>query len=199
MALEHIDNHFGEAIVSLVPPFWGKPVIAALLRSYINRVQEFEDDCAAVLSAYDVNTCDATRLAVLGRIVGQSDLGWDLETYRAVVRARIATNRSHGREDDVVNVLRLITGSTEPITITALSPATLSVEMGEPVSAEHMVAIAFLLPKARAAGVRLNFVAPTEGGLILDSSVTTLAAANTFDSSVTPIPDAGTFGSARTL
>lgn len=199
MSIEHIENHFHQALVALVPPLWGKPVVAALLRSYIRRVQELEDDCIAVLGAYDVNTCDAARLAVLGRIVGQSDLGWDLETYRAVVRARIATNRSHGREDDLVNVLRLITTSTAPITLTAMSPATIALEMGEPVSAEHMVAIAFLLPKARAAGVRLNFVAPTEGGLILDSSVTTLAAANTFDDSVTPITGAGTFGSAVTL
>jgi hypothetical protein len=199
VALEKIDRHFGEALTALVPPFWGKPVIAALLRSYINRVQELEDDIFQVLGAYDINTCDATRLAVLGRIVGQSNLGWDLETYRAIVRARIATNRSHGTEDDIINVLRLITGSTAPILVYPLVPATIAVEMGEPVSDEHMVAIAFLLPKARGAGIRLNFVAPTEGGLILDSSVSTLAGAGTFDSSVSTILGAGTFGSATTL
>lgn len=200
MPLEKIDRHFGEAIVSLVPAFWGRPRIAALLRSYVNRVQELEDDIFEVLSAYDINTCDATRLAVLGRIVGQSNtVGWDLETYRAIVRARIATNRSHGTEDDIINVLRLITGSTAPILVYPLVPATIAIEMGEPVSDEHMVAIAFLLPKARGAGIRLNFVAPTEGGLILDSSVSTLAGAGTFDSSVSTILGAGTFGSATTL
>jgi hypothetical protein len=115
------------------------------------------------------------------------------------VRARIATNRSHGTEDDIINVLRLITGSTAPILVYPLVPATIAVEMGEPVSDEHMVAIAFLLPKARGAGIRLNFVAPTEGGLILDSSVSTLAGAGTFDSSVSTILGAGTFGSATTL
>lgn len=199
MSLEHIEDHFHQALIALVPPMWGKPRISALLRSYIRQVQILETSIFEVLGAYDVNTCDATRLAVLGRIVGASNLGWDLETYRAVVRARIATNRSHGREDDIINVLRLITGSTAPITITPLVPAAISVEMGEPVSAEHMIAVAFLLPKARAAGIRLNFIAPTEGGLILDSSVSPLAAANTFDSSVAPLTGAGTFGSATIL
>lgn len=197
--LERIDNHFGLAVVALVPPFWGKPRVAALLRSYVRPIQQLENDIFEVLAAYDVNTCDAARLAVLGRIVGQSNLGWDLETYRAIVRAKIATNRSHGREDDIINVLRLITGSTAPITIAPIVPATMSVEMGEPVSAEHMVAISFLLPKARGAGIRLNFVAPTEGGLILDDATGALAAANVLDDSVTPITGAGTFGSASTL
>lgn len=158
--LERIERHFGEAIVSLIPPFFGKPVIAALLRSYIRRVQELEDDAFEVLSAFDVNTCDETRLKVLAKIVGVSNLGWDLETFRAVVRARIATNRSHGREDDIINVLRLITTSTAPITLRAMSPATLRIDMGESVSATHMAAVSFLLPKARGAGIQQQFLNP---------------------------------------
>jgi hypothetical protein len=197
--LERIPRHFGEALVSLVPPFWGKPRIAALLRSYINRVQEIEDAAWEVLQAFDVNTCDETRLKVLAKIVGVSNFGWDLETFRAVVRARIATNRSHGTEDDILRVLRLITGTAAPITVYPLVPATIAVDMGEPVSDEHMVAIAFLLPQARGAGIRLNFVAPTEGGWIFDDAVAGLDAANTFDNSVTPITGAGTFGAAITL
>lgn len=197
--LERIERHFGEALVSLIPPFFGKPVIAALLRSYIRRVQELEDDAFEVLGAFDVNTCDETRLKVLAKIVGVSNLGWDLETFRAVVRARIATNRSHGREEDIINVLRLITTSTAPITITPLVPATMAVEMGEPVSAEHLAAIVFLLPKARGAGIRINLVVPTEGEFILDDSAGALAGAGTFDDSVSTITGAGTFGSAITL
>jgi len=197
--LERIERHFGEALIALVPPFWGKPRVAALLRSYINRVQEFEDACFEVLGAFDVNTCDEIRLKVLAKIVGQSNLGWDLETFRAVVRARIATNRSHGTEDDLIKVLRLITGTTAEITVAPFVPASMHVEMGEPVSDEHMVALTFLLPKVRGAGIRLNFVAPTEGGLIFDSSVTAADSASLLDSSVSPITDAGTFGRAITL
>ena len=172
--LERIERHFGEAIVKLVPSFWGKPVIAAILQSYINRVQEFEDDCFEVMNAFDVRTCDATRLAVLGKVVGQPNLGWETETYRAVVRAKIATNRSHGRENDVVNVLRLILGSPEGMTVDLqhLVPATVLVSPSEHVDETHMPAVAYLLPKARAAGVKLLFVNPPAGpGLTWASSV----------------------------
>jgi hypothetical protein len=168
VTLERIERHFGEAIVKLVPSFWGKPVIAAILRSYVNRVQEFEDDCFEVMNAFDIRTCDATRLAILGKVVGQPNLGWDTETYRAVVRAKIASNRSHGRENDLVNVLRLILGSPEGMTVSVqhYAPATVTVSPSVHVDAVHMPAVQYLMPKARAAGVKMHFLNPPAGGAL---------------------------------
>lgn len=200
MALEHIEHHFHEALVKLVPPFWGKPVIAALLRSYINRVQEFEDDCIEVMNAFNVNTCDATRLAVLGRVVGQPNMGWGTETYRAVVRAKIAANRSHGREDDIVNVIRLATGGDAgAIQCTHLVPATVLVDVAGTITDDHFEALLFLLPKTRSAGVSMLLTVALEGGFTIDSSVAPLAGAGTIDSSATPDADAGVIGTAVSL
>jgi hypothetical protein len=158
VALEQIERHFGDGLVKLIPPLWGKPVVAALLRSYLNRVQELENDTWEVLGAFDVRTCDATRLAILGRIVGQSNLGWNTETYRAVVRARIAANRSHGREADIVNVILLATGLTGTVGVVAVGFANLMVTLPGAVSAEGLVALRFLLPKTRAAGVGMQLL-----------------------------------------
>ncbi len=200
MALDHETQHFEKGLVSLAGPFWGRPRVAALLRAYLRQVQNLEDCAQEVLAAFDINVADAERLAVLGRVVGTPNFGWDLETYRAVIRAKIATNRSRGLESDITNVLRLITGNyTDPIVTHSLVPATLLVEMGYPVSDEHMVAVRFLLPKARAAGVRLNFTAPIEGGFTFDNSVSPLAGAGTFDNSVSPMVGAGVFGTTTLL
>lgn len=158
MALERIQRHFGQAIVKLVPPLWGKPVVAALLASYVKRVQELEDDAWEVLEAFDVRTCDATRLAILGRIVGQSNLGWDTETYRAVIKARIAANRSHGREQDLVTVILLATGISGTIGVEAVGFANLMITLPGAVSDEGLVALRFLLPKTRAAGVGMQLL-----------------------------------------
>jgi hypothetical protein len=155
MALEHIERHFGEGLTALVPPFWGKPVIAALLRSYLNRVQELEGDIFDVLSAFDVRTCDETRLAVLGRIVGQSNLGWDLETYRAVIMARIAANRSHGREQDLITVIGLASGAVGAVVL-AIGNANLYVTLPGAITDAALTALRFLLPKTRAAGVGMQ-------------------------------------------
>lgn len=198
--MQHIPDFFKQSLVKLAGPFWGKPRLASLLFALIRQVQDLEDTIDAVGLAYQIDTADDARLAILGKVVGQSRLGaWDTETYRAVIRGRIRASRSHGRHDDIVEVILLVTQTTEPILVTHLVPATVLVELGEPVDAEHMIALAFLLPKTRAAGVRLNFVTPISGGFSFDSSVAPIVGAGTFDSSVAPIVGAGVFGSANTF
>lgn len=187
--LEQITRHFGEGLVSLVPSFWGKPVMAAILRSYLRRVQELEDDIFEVLGAFDVRTCDATRLAVLGKIVGQSNLGWDTETYRAVVRAKIAANRSHGREDDLVSVIRLAAGVTTPTEITQTGNATLTITLGETITDAAATALTFLLPKTRAAGVQLHLFRPTDDDALLWADTTDPGSGTDFAD--TTIPSSG--------
>ncbi len=157
MALEPINDHFNQAIISLVPAFWGKPVIAALLHGYIAQVQQLEDDAWEVLNAFDVRTCDATRLAILGKIVGQANFGWSTATYRAVIMAKIAANKSKGREDDLVRVISLATGATG-VGILAVGFATLYITLPGAITDDQLEALVFLLPRTRAAGVQLQLL-----------------------------------------
>jgi hypothetical protein len=159
MALTPITRHFGEAIVSLIPALWGKPVVAALLHSYVAQIQRLEDDAWEVLGAFDVRTCDATRLAILGKVVGQANFGWSTETYRSVIMAKIAVNRSKGREDDLLRVISLAAGVTIGVGITALGFATLYVTLPGAITDDQLEALLFLLPKTRSAGVQLQLLA----------------------------------------
>lgn len=166
MTISPFSDHFKQALVKLVAPFWGKPRIASLLYALIRQVQDLEDTIWEVSERYQIDTADDARLNVLGRIVGQPRFGFNTETYRAVIRGRIRAARSHGRTDDIVEVLRLATETTDPITVEHFIPATVRVTMPEHVDADHMAAVAFLLPKARAAGVRLEFINPPPGGAL---------------------------------
>lgn len=132
--------------------------MAAILRAYLNRVQELEDDIFEVLSAFDVRTCDETRLTILGKIVGISNLGWSVETYRSVVRAKIATNRSHGREDDIIAVIRLASGTEGDIGILAIGNANMVVTLPGAITDDALEALRFLLPRTRAAGVGMQLM-----------------------------------------
>lgn len=162
--IEPITDHFHAAILKLVPPFWGKPRVASLLRAMVNRVQELEDAGWEVMNAYDVDQADATRLAILGKIVGQINYGWSLETYRAVVRAKIRANQSRGLTDDLCEVIQIATGSTGRVFVRSYAPATVFVWIEDGLDAAHLVALEFLLPKTRAAGVQQHFFW-TEDGL----------------------------------
>ncbi len=163
--LQQITRHFGEALVKLVPPFWGKPRVAALLQSYLIQIQDIEDTTWAVLEIRDIDSADAARLAVLGQIVGQPNFGWDLETYRKVVRARIRVSRSRGLTNDIIEVVRLILqpADGEVVRVFHYAPATMAILPTLEVSEEDTTALAFLMPKARAAGVQAHYFLAPEG------------------------------------
>lgn len=157
--MDRIPNHFHEGLVRLIPPFWGKPRIAAFLQSFLDRVTDLEDAAWDVLEARTIDNADATRLTVLGRVVGQPNFGWDTETYRLVIRGKIRTSRSRALSDDIIEVMRLITQTTMPVRIEHFAPATMWTILTEPVpTTNEIVALRYLLPKARGAGIRQHFL-----------------------------------------
>lgn len=172
MALTPITRHFGEALVKLAPWAWGRPRIAALLQAYINPLQEIETRAWEVLESRDVNTADTARLDVLGKIVGQPRHWSDDEVYRRVIRARTRAQRSRGLTNDIIAVVRVAGSITTPVVVASFSPATATVTLNEPITAEVLTALQFLLPKARAVGVQMHLYRPiTEDSLTFGSSV----------------------------
>ncbi len=151
-----ITNHFNQAIVNLVAPFWGKPRIAALMLAMMNRVQELEDATWDVLDRYTLEGADDMRLDVLGRVVGQPNLGWATETYRAVLRGKIRANRSRGLARDIIEVCKFVTPTDALVTLLEPGFATLIVQPQFEVAEDTLEALAYLLPKTRAAGVKMH-------------------------------------------
>lgn len=186
MTITPFDDHFKQALVKLVAPFWGKPRIASLLYALLRQTQILEDTIWEVSEAYQIDTADSARLDVLGRIVGQPRFGFSDEEYRAVIRGRIRAARSHGRTDDIIEMLRLVTGTTDPITVTHLPRATAVVEMPEPVDADAMTAVAYLLPKTRAAGVQLHLFVPTSSPGLAWADVNTPSSGGDFADTTNP-------------
>ena len=163
-------KHFVEGLVKLIPPLWGKPRVAAWLRSYLNRVQEFEDACWEVLEAYNVDTATGKRLDVLGKIVGQPRYGFTDATYRSVIKARIRAARSLGRYDDLLDVIRLATGITA-VGFELLGRATLDVVIVAVLTDDQHEALTYLLPKTRAGGVLMHmYHQVSSGGVAYDTS-----------------------------
>lgn len=153
-------EHFHSALLKLVGSFWGKPRIASLLQAMVKRVQELEDAAWDVMNRYDVDNADTARLDVIGRVVGQPRLWGDDETYRWVIRAKIRANRSRGLVGDVIQVIQLATQVSTITKVESYAPAAMTVELGETINTARQVALAFLLPKTRPAGVQLHLLRP---------------------------------------
>lgn len=98
-----------EALQRLVPELWGKPRIASYLISLTEEIQELEVAIFGVIESRILDSAIGAQLRILGSIVGQKNFGWDDESYRAAIRARIRALRSTGRLLDVLEVVRLLT------------------------------------------------------------------------------------------
>lgn len=152
MALIEYEQHLEEAIVALAPCWWGRPRIAALLASYIRRLQEVEDAIWEIIAIRELATADLPRLKILGAIIGQPRLLFGEEMYRRVLQARALANVSQGRARDIISVLEILVGPGEYI-LSEVGDATLLLSVTIPVDAEQIAALTEVLPDVRAAGV----------------------------------------------
>lgn len=166
-------EHFHQALLKLIGPFWGKPRIAALLRAMLQRVQELEDVAWDVMTRYTVDEADTARLDVIGRVVGQPRFWGDDDTYRWVIRAKIRANRSRGLVDDIIQVIQLATQVTTTIAVESYAPATMTVVLGETIDTARQIALAFLLPKTRPAGVQMHLERPVSANHLTWASAVT--------------------------
>ena len=154
MSLEHTINHVSAACARLISPFRGQPNMEAHLSSYIRQVQEIEDAIYHVLTLRWVDTATGAQLDVLGRIVGVERLGLLDDQYRIRILARISNNVSKGVPDDMLALLRLLTGQTSeieeqyPAAFVMRSPDVMTLD-GDVITGE--------LNKSKPAGVRMIY------------------------------------------
>jgi hypothetical protein len=168
-----ITDHVRAGILKLVPPFWGKPRIAAGLQAVLIEVQALEDAIWGVVNGRLLPNATGWALAMLGKIVGQDNLGYDTETFRTLIGGRILANRSNGRRGDLLAVLRVIFGAGPAIWIQDGGGATYrAFVFGETLARR---AVRVLLSITRAAGVGLELWTGTDDGTgLIGYSVTDL-------------------------
>jgi hypothetical protein len=168
--LTQITNHVRRAILNLPPNLVGMPRTMSVLRAICEEIQESEDRLWEVLTARLLENADATRLRVLGALVGQVDQGYDEDTYRELIRARAIANRSNGTVNDLLELFAIFYDSTdwkEP------KPATFSLE-GESSNGLPISSVRELMNAGKSAGVSLEMtVAETTGLRWSDAAATT--------------------------
>ena len=157
MPLVKIEDHVEQGLALLISQYRDKPRIAALLSSYLRRVQELEDAAFDVLVSKLIDSATGAQLEFIGRIVGQhNERDWDDDTYRLYIKARIRANQTGGHADDVIDVLNLV--ETADFVLDEVYPAAMCVEFDPPTTADPFILIE-LARRAKASGVRLQLLA----------------------------------------
>jgi len=170
-----ITDHARRAILSLNPEFWGKPRIASFVWALTTEVQELEDAIVSVIQLRLVDNAHDAQLEVLGRIVGQRNVGgFDTEVYRALIKAKIRTNRSHGSLKDILETLLLV--YPEPVAWFQAGWATLGLVAENAPDLILQAATIVLRNAKQAEEGLLLYVSRGAGRLRADSATTTTAA-----------------------
>ena len=113
MTYTKITTHKEDAIANLIFQFRKDSNVKDLIEILGNRFQDLEDSLNDVYLAQTLDLSDTYSLNLIGEMVGMprpitGTASTDNNKYRALIKAKIAQNRSNGTLTDVYNILGLL-------------------------------------------------------------------------------------------
>lgn len=154
----------------LISFFRSKPRVVAFLRAVLGAaIQDAHDAAYQLLTERWLDTSIGAQLDRIGWLVNLPRAGWPDETYRQLLRAQVLVLRSNGRWGDLVSILLVLGATPTGIRFADSGPAGGRIVTVDDFDAGTIggYAIASLLRRAKAAGVRLTFDHP--GGAVTES------------------------------
>jgi hypothetical protein len=117
-------DHAARGLARFLEQFKSKPNLAALAKSYLNRIQELENAVWEVILFRGLESSEGVQLDKIGRIVGRGRGSLNDDDYRIAIRGQIRINRSCGTPEDLIVVTRLSSPSSTVFSYDELHPAT---------------------------------------------------------------------------
>lgn len=155
MSLDLVTTH--ESVgVSRLTERYRKPLISALLASWLSEVQALELVLHDLLTKRSPATAEGPVLDLLGNIVGQPRQGRTDDQYRLWIAARILVNRSSGLAAQLLAIAVKLTGQS--VQLREYTRRAVVVYCHGPIVGADGVEIAKLLALAKASGVQLHFI-----------------------------------------
>lgn len=149
---ERNTTHIERGLEKLIGQFQDKPVLKALLTSYLRRTQRVEDMAWDVAYQLNIDAGTGWILDAIGRLVGRGRSTYASDAvYRIALRAQIAINRSRGRVRDIVEVGRLSFGT---VVVKDYPPASYTATLQEQIDADSAVPFLENMSAVRPLGVR---------------------------------------------
>lgn len=159
--LTHVTDHVagGKALLARM---FRKPVIEALLGSWLTQVQAIEDAAWQVYNGFDLDDAIGAQLDAIGSVVGlaRGDIATDA-LYRRALRAWIIANASHGDGDTIT---RLVDVALDGAGFAVTPWPAAAFVVTAPVVDIGAVLLASMLRRAAASGVGAQLVAPVDSG-----------------------------------
>lgn len=171
----------------LIHYFQGKPRIRAVLGSWAEQIQELETIFWYLLTRRGLSDAEGVWLDVLGDVVGEPRQDRTDAGYRAAIRVRILVNRSNGKLPELIAIAGQMLGTGADVQVTEHAPASIMVRVHSDLGDVLPADLIRMLRQAKAGGVRLDLVYPTEAARTFTWGSTPTSAGLTVDAA----PDTG--------
>lgn len=153
-APEHKLDYVSEGLSRLLWQYRGKPVIEAILTSYLNRLQELEDAIWEVIEYRLLDKADGEQLNAWGRFVNLFRLGRDDDTFRRAIKIEFLVLRSDGFANTMAKIASLVYSRNIEVEIKPIGLFEIRV-LDMPPSYSILGGLRSLI-RAKTAGVRLH-------------------------------------------
>lgn len=107
MAIEPITDHATDGLRDLLAQH-RRPVIEALLTTWLTRLQLVEDEAHKLLAALDIDQAEGALLDAHGAWVQETRDGRADAEYRLAIKAQGSLYRSRGTVNDLLTALRIL-------------------------------------------------------------------------------------------
>lgn len=167
MAIDHIPDHSQRAIDAVLSQWGRSPQILHIIEALVDQVQEIEDAIAALIDERLLDTAAGAQLDQYGALLVQPRGGLDDESYRSVLRVRIAANVAGGIASRILAVMQSLVPSDPPLYYTPLYPAAyaLGYALTQPLSDAMRATIVRIALETRPAGVGISDIVEAPDGL----------------------------------
>lgn len=126
-------NHLEQVAKRVYAQYRDKPSLRAWLDIFASLANQFEGALSLVAGSYDIDTATGHSLDVLGRVVGASRKysggSMDDDTYRLILKSRIAKNVSDATLDGIAQAVAFIVGFDD-VRVIDPEDMTFSIEFG---------------------------------------------------------------------
>ena len=151
-----VPDHVAAALGRLFEQDKNKPYITGLVTAYVTPIQALESALWQLLTQRQVGTAIGVQLDAIGKLVNQARNGSGDYDYARYIRARISTNNSKGRFEDLLTIAKLVLNDTTlQIRITQEGAATIRMRVVGVISDTTAAILVSFVSIAAAAGVRL--------------------------------------------
>lgn len=152
-----VTDYVANGLRKLPVELQGKPKIAGMLKAWLEGVQSLEDAVFGIRSMMELANAVGVWLDRLGRIVNQPRLGFDDDTYRVWIGARILINRSSGTPPQLIGIVAALVPDGVMVDLEEQYPAGLTIHTYGELPNVVGSAIGTILQRAKCPGVRLLF------------------------------------------